>query len=100
MEASRESILDALGAATYDLVFTSGGTEADNLAVAGSILPGRTGITRVLAGSTEHPAVLGSADLVERLGGSFYTIPVDSDGRIGERELSSLELDKTPLSPS
>ena len=97
LEASRESILEVLGAASYDLVFTSGGTEADNLAVAGAILPGRTGITRVLAGLTEHPAVLGSADLVERLGGSFSTIPVDSDGRIGERELSSLELGKTTL---
>ena len=97
LEASRESILEALGAASYDLVFTSGGTEADNLAVAGSILPGRTGISRVLAGLTEHPAVLGSADLVERLGGTFSTIPVDSDGRIDEREFSSFELDKTTL---
>jgi cysteine desulfurase len=74
VDDARDQVAAALGRKPGEVVFTSGGTEADNLAAFG--VHGMRGGT-VLCGATEHPAV-GAA--VERVGGR--TVPVGRDGQI------------------
>ncbi|MBB5695615.1 cysteine desulfurase family protein [Muricoccus pecuniae] len=76
LEEARARVAARFGAAPRDVVFTSGGTEASALAIA-SLRRGR----RVLAGATEHPAVLRAAEEAE-------TLPVLGDGTL---DLAALE---------
>ena len=86
VEESREIIAEAMGARPSEVVFTSGGTEADNLAVKGIFWSRRDADparTRVLVGAVEHHAVLDSADLLaEREGATVERLPVDEHGRV------------------
>src|SRR5689334_11580135 len=86
VEESREIIAEALGARPSEVVFTSGGTEADNLALKGIFWARRAADparTRVLISAIEHHAVLDSADwLAEREGAVVERLPVDADGRV------------------
>ncbi len=86
VEESREAIASALRVRAGDVVFTSGGTEADNLAVLG-IYRSRTAEdprrTRVLASAVEHHAVLDPVDwLGAHEGADISWLPVDDLGRI------------------
>jgi cysteine desulfurase len=86
VEESREIIAEALGARPSEVVFTSGGTEADNLALKGIFWARRAADparTRVLISAIEHHAVLDSATwLAEREGAVVEPLPVDSYGRV------------------
>ncbi|MEV5412590.1 cysteine desulfurase family protein [Thermopolyspora sp. NPDC052614] len=84
VEESRESIASALGARPSEVVFTSGGTEADNLAIKGLYWArAAAGARRVLIGSVEHHAVLDPAHwLAERQGAVLEELPVDEHGRV------------------
>ncbi|MEO9236859.1 MAG: cysteine desulfurase family protein, partial [Jatrophihabitantaceae bacterium] len=86
VEESRERLAAALDARPSEVIFTSGGTEADNLAVKGIYLsrhaenPSRR---RVLVSAVEHHAVLDSADwLVEHEGAELLALPVDELGTV------------------
>lgn len=84
VEEARELVADRLGAHPTEVVFTSGGTEADNLAVRGLGLPGPAGAggrRRVLTSAVEHHAVLDPAAwLGERAGADVVVLPVDGAG--------------------
>ncbi|MEV0007746.1 cysteine desulfurase family protein [Streptomyces sp. NPDC051840] len=86
VEESRETLAEALGARPSEVVLTSGGTEADNLAVKGLYWARRDADprrTRVLAGPVEHHAVLDAVDwLAEHEGATVEYLPVDSYGRV------------------
>jgi cysteine desulfurase len=84
LETSRRTIARALGAEPSEVVFTSGGTEADNLAVLGAALAsrGRGGPFRVAVSALEHKAVIEAAEAVEHLGGEAVVLPVDAVGRV------------------
>ncbi|MCC5035672.1 cysteine desulfurase [Streptomyces sp. WAC 00631] len=86
VEESRESLAAALGARPSEVVFTSGGTESDNLAVKGLYWARRDAApqrTRVLASPVEHHAVLDAVDwLAEHEGARVEYLPVDSVGRV------------------
>ncbi|MEU0841299.1 cysteine desulfurase family protein [Streptomyces sp. NPDC005962] len=86
VEESRESLADSLGARPSEVVFTSGGTEADNLAVKGLYWARRDADparTRVLASPVEHHAVLDAVDwLAEHEGARVEWLPVDAYGRV------------------
>ncbi|MFF9345813.1 cysteine desulfurase family protein [Streptomyces sp. NPDC014734] len=86
VEESRETLADALGARPSEVVFTSGGTEADNLAVKGLYWARRDADprrTRVLASPVEHHAVLDAVDwLAEHEGADVEYLPVDRHGRV------------------
>ena len=85
VEESRESIAAALGVPAGDVVFTSGGTEADNLALKGLYRSRRvedSGRVRILASAIEHHAVLDPVEhLAEREGAQVTWLPVDELGR-------------------
>ena len=82
VEEARETLADALGARPSEVVFTSGGTEADNLAVKGLYWARRDADparTRVLASPVEHHAVLDAVDwLAEHEGATVEYLPVDA----------------------
>lgn len=85
--AARDICLKAAGAEGQRLIFTSGGTEADNIAVCG-YLRGVRKPGRVLMLSVEHPAILACAQEAERLGHRAAEIPVDHRGVL---DLAALE---------
>ncbi|MEU0160661.1 cysteine desulfurase family protein [Streptomyces sp. NPDC006261] len=91
VEESRETLADALGARPSEVVLTSGGTEADNLAVKGLYWSRRDADprrTRVLAGPVEHHAVLDAVDwLAEHEGATVDHLPVDRYGRVHPEDL-------------
>ncbi|MFF8982813.1 cysteine desulfurase family protein [Streptomyces globisporus] len=91
VEESREALADSLGARPSEVVFTSGGTEADNLAVKGLYWSRRDADprrTRVLAGPVEHHAVLDAVDwLAEHEGADVEYLPVDRHGRVHPEDL-------------
>ncbi|MET7760890.1 cysteine desulfurase family protein [Streptomyces sp. NPDC005393] len=86
VEESRESLAASLGARPSEVVFTSGGTEADNLAVKGLYWSRRDADparTRLLASPVEHHAVLDAVDwLAEHEGARVEWLPVDAYGRV------------------
>lgn len=84
LAGAREKCATALGAHAEELTFTSGGTEADNLALKGIALARRADdprLNRVLISAVEHPAVVESADYLRRVHGfDVELIPVDAAG--------------------
>lgn len=90
IQEARGTIAQALGVEPGEVVFTSGGTEADNLAVLGAALAAREAGRpfRVAVSAIEHKAVLGAAHAVEALGGEVALLPVDANGRL---DLAALE---------
>jgi cysteine desulfurase len=98
VEESREQIAEAFGARPSEVIFTSGGTEADNLAVKGlywASRDGRAGRRRVLATPIEHHAVLDSVHwLAEHEGAEVTWLPVDSAGLLSADALrAAIETD-------
>jgi cysteine desulfurase len=90
VEESRELIADCLGARPIEVIFTSGGTEADNLALKGAYWAaaprGRHG---VITSAVEHHAVLESVEFLALSAGADVSIvPVDSEARV---DLAALE---------
>lgn len=83
LEEAREKVAALVGAPPEDVVFTSGGTEANNLAIRGA------GRTRVLVSAVEHVSVLKAA--------AVEVIPVDGDGVVDRHALETrLAADDTP----
>ncbi len=86
VEESREIIAEAFDARPSEVVFTSGGTEADNLAVKGVFWARRAADparTRVLAGAVEHHAVMDAVQwLADHEGAKVEWLPVDGLGRV------------------
>ena len=89
VETARRQVAALLGGAPEEVIFTSGGTEADHLGVAGLYRLGRAAgrPARILLAAVEHPAVLGAAGA---LGAELVRLPVDAHGRV---LLDSLERD-------
>jgi len=94
VEESRERVAAALGARPSEVVFTSGGTESDNLAVKGIFWARRSASlsrTRVVVSSVEHHAVLDAADwLGTHEGAQVTNLPVDATGKITPERLAGV----------
>lgn len=98
LDASREVVSEALGCHFAEVVFTSGGTEAANLAIVGAALSNEDSRrSRVLLGASEHHCVLHTAALLGRLGYRVEFIPVDREARIDLQVLSDMIADDVLL---
>jgi cysteine desulfurase len=84
VEEARRKIAAAFGVEPKEIIFTSGGTESDNLGLVGAALAARDAGRpfRIAVGATDHKAVLGAAHWIEHLGGQALILPVDADGRL------------------
>lgn len=82
VEKARNEVAEALGVQPYEIVFTSGGTEADNLAVLGASLHARSQGRPMIAAvaATEHKAILAAAHEVAHMGGREVLLPVEANG--------------------
>ena len=78
VEDARESVADLLGCSAAEIVFTSGGTESDNLAIAGWVAAG----DHVITSSIEHHAVLHACKHLEEIGCELTILPVDGRGLV------------------
>jgi cysteine desulfurase len=76
VENARESVAGLLGCGAPELIFTSGGTESDNLAIAGLVKPG----DHVITSGIEHHAVLHTAKNLQQIGCEITVLPVDGRG--------------------
>lgn len=80
LEAARREVAGLLGCEPKELVFTSGGTEADNLAIFGSVLTNSDRPKHVITTAIEHPAVLNSSRELERSGIAVTFVRPGQDG--------------------
>ncbi len=86
MEAARRQVAALIGCRPAELIFTAGGTEADNLAVLGSVrAAGRP--AHVVTTAIEHPAVLGACAQLEREGHAVTRVPVPASGIVDPDEI-------------
>lgn len=98
---ARSAVAKVLGCRPGEITFTSGGTEADNLAVKGIALARQAAepaLNRVVISAVEHPAVEESARYLERFHGfTVDVVPVDGTGRVRPEELAALLRPETAL---
>ncbi len=88
LEESRQRVARLLNAHPREIVFTSGGTESDNLALRGIAYKNRNSGRHIITSQIEHPAILETCHSLEREGFSVTYLPVNREGLI---ELSELE---------
>ena len=90
LEQARREVAQALGAEPNQVIFTSGGTEGDNLGIVGAALAARDrgGSMCAVVSAIEHKAILAAAHAVCHLGGREVVLPVDGEGRL---ELDALD---------
>ncbi|HEU5180054.1 MAG TPA: IscS subfamily cysteine desulfurase [Candidatus Polarisedimenticolia bacterium] len=87
VEAARETIARLVGAGPVEIVFTSGATESDNLAIFGAAQMLSERGRHIVTGSTEHPAVLDCCRRLEKIGFEVTYLPVDRTGMVSPDSL-------------
>ena len=96
-DESRETIARILGARTSEIVFTSGGTEADNAALKGIAFALKHVGNHLITSSIEHHAVLHTCHQLEQFGFEVTYLPVDGDGLVDPMEVRRAITDRTVL---
>ena len=95
VDYAREQIANLIQVDPREIIFTSGATEADNLAIKGAFeMYARKG-NHIITAKTEHKAVLDACKKVEKMGGEVTYLDVDLSGRINLEELEKAITDKT-----
>ena len=84
-----EKIAKTLKASPKELVFTSGGTESDNLAIIGSALMRKGRGRHLITSAIEHPAVYAAMDFLVEQGFELTVLPVDGSGHVSVEDLKS-----------
>src|SRR6266487_3325176 len=89
VDYSREQVAKLIGAGSKEIIFTSGATESDNLAIKGifELYAGKG--NHIITCVTEHKAVLDTCKHIEKLGGEVTYLPVQRDGLIDLKELEA-----------
>jgi cysteine desulfurase len=97
IEDARLQVAHILGVTPEEVIFTSGGTEADNLAILGTVLAQSRPAGQIITSQIEHPAVLGSCRVLESQGFRITRLPVSSAGLIDPDDLAHVLSDDTLL---
>jgi len=97
LDESRETIAALIGAKPREIVFTSGGTEADNLAIKGVAWAGSAKGRHIITTAVEHKAVMNSCAVLERQGFEVTYLPVDRYGRVDPADVAAAITDRTTL---
>lgn len=96
MEA-REKVALALGADAGEIVFTSGGTEADNMAIHGAAQANKNKGNHIITSAVEHHAVLNAVKALGKAGFDITILPVDQYGMVSVDDVAAAITDKTIL---
>lgn len=97
IEEARSKIAASIGARSDEIVFTSGGTEADNLALKGILLSKKSRGNHIITTTIEHPAVIETCKYLKKLGFKVTYLPVDSYGLVDPDDLKKAITSKTAL---
>ncbi len=101
IEDARESVAKMIGAKSDEIIFTSGGTESDNLAIKGAAFKNRDKKNSkgysIITSAIEHPAVLETCKYLDKIGYKTKFLPVDSKGIINLEELEKSISEDTVL---
>ena len=97
LDEAHERVARRLNAQGREIVFTSGGTEANNLALKGSAWAGKARGHRIVTSSVEHHAVTHTLRYLEKFGFEIVELPVDRYGRVDPEQLETALNDKTIL---
>ena len=98
LEEARESVASVIGAAPREILFTSGGSEADNQAILSAALLGRKkGKTHIISTAFEHHAVLHTLEKLEKEGFEITLLPVHENGIVTAAEVEAAIRDDTAL---
>ncbi|MDD3985159.1 MAG: cysteine desulfurase NifS [Methanobacterium sp.] len=97
MEAAREQVASLIGADTKEIIFTSGGTESDNIAIKGTAYKFRNNGNHIITSTIEHPAVNETCKYLEKNGFKVTYLPVYNDGIVKVSDIKEAITDKTIL---
>ncbi|HYF81675.1 MAG TPA: cysteine desulfurase family protein [Clostridia bacterium] len=97
VEQSRQQVADLLNCQSEEIIFTSGGSEANNMVIKGVAYSYKNKGNHIITSQIEHPAVLNPCKYLERLGYEISYVPVDPYGIINITALEKLITDKTIL---
>lgn len=97
VDYAREQVAKLIGSSEKEIIFTSGATESNNLAIKGVFEMYAQKGNHIITVTTEHKCVLDSCHHVERMGGSVTYLQVKADGMIDLNELEKAITDKTIL---
>lgn len=89
VDYAREQVARLIGADPKEIIFTSGATEADNLAIKGVYEMYASKGNHIITAVTEHKAVLDTCRHIEKMGGEVTYLPVNSEGLIDMKELEA-----------
>lgn len=89
VDYAREQVAKLIGADPKEIIFTSGATESDNLAIKGVFDMYASKGNHIITATTEHKAVLDTCKHIEKLGGEVTYLPVQADGLIDLAELEA-----------
>ncbi|MDQ6748864.1 MAG: cysteine desulfurase [Candidatus Dormibacteraeota bacterium] len=87
IDSARDTVAQSLGAEAREVIFTSGGSESDNLALRGVVLRNRDRGNHVVCSQVEHHAVLHTSQDLERQGCDVTYLAVDGDGMVSTDDL-------------
>ena len=97
MESSREKVASIIGANTDEIIFTSGGTESDNIAIKGIAYRFKRRGNHIITSNIEHPADDETCKYLEKNGFEVTYLPVEKDGIVNSSDLEDAITDKTIL---
>ena len=89
VEYARNTLANALGVTSGEIYFTSGGTEANNLAVIGTALCKRKTGNKIVTSAIEHSSVIDSCKYLETLGFEVVYLPVEKNGAVSVESLEN-----------
>jgi cysteine desulfurase len=93
--SSRKTVADCLGAEPGEIIFTSGGTESDNLALKGIAYLKKNKGKHIITSVIEHPAILNTCKYLGDLGYRITYVPVDDQGLIDPADVEDAITDDT-----
>ena len=97
LDEAHERVARALGATPREIVFTSGGTEANNLALKGAAWAGKARGHRIITSSVEHHSIGHTIRYLEKFGFEVVELPVDRYGRVDPDDVEAAVTSKTIL---
>ncbi|MBC2168450.1 cysteine desulfurase family protein [Listeria booriae] len=97
LDEARATVAQSIKADEREIVFTSGGTEGDNIALIGAALANKERGTHIITTAIEHPAVLETCKYLETQSFTVTYLPVDGDGVISLADFDAALTDETVL---
>lgn len=97
LDKAREQVAELINADTSEIIFTSGGSESDNMAIKGILAANKVKGNHIITSKIEHPAVLRTIEFMEKEGYNVTYVGVDEKGKVDPKEVEQAITDKTIL---